>query len=107
MRPYILCFALALAACTQWSKPGATDQDRQADDAACQNEATAKAPPQLGPSPTPDTAQIAPAYSCVAGRSCVPTGMSTAPTAPDVIDVNADARARLFDQCMRNRGWTK
>jgi hypothetical protein len=105
MRPYILCFALALAACAQWSKPGATDQDRQADEAACQNEATAKAPPQLGPSATPNMTPIAPAYSCAQGRGCVPTGMSTAPTAPDVVDVNAGARAHLYDQCMMNRGW--
>jgi hypothetical protein len=106
MRPHILCLVLTLAACTQWSKPGASADDLSAAQSACNSEAMEKAPPTLGP--VPGAAQnVAPAYSCVPGKGCVATGMSTAPTAPDVEDVNADARTQIFNKCMTDRGWSR
>ena len=107
MRPQILCLVLALASCTQWSKPGATADDLSTAQSACNSEAMAKAPPTLGPAPGAAAQNTAPSYSCVPGKGCVPTGMSTAPTAPDVEDVNADARSQLFNKCMSDRGWSK
>jgi len=107
MRPLILCLVLLLAGCAEWSKPGASEADLSAAQTACNNEAMEKAPPTLGRAPEQPGANIAPAYSCVPGKGCVPTGMSTAPTAPDVIDINADARAQIFNQCMTSRGWSK
>jgi len=106
MRPQILCLVLALAACAPWTKPGATAQDLQAAESACNSEAMEKAPPQLGRS-LGASENIAPSYSCVPGKGCVPTGMSTAPTAPEVMDVNAEARAQLFNKCMGDGGWSK
>ncbi|HUK61332.1 MAG TPA: hypothetical protein VLV50_19025 [Stellaceae bacterium] len=108
MRPYILCLVLAVAACGgQYSKPGATADDLSAAQSACNSEAMAKAPPTLGRAPGAPEQNIAPSYACAPGKGCVPTGMSTAPTAPDVTDINADARSHLYDQCMAARGWSK
>jgi len=107
MRPLTLCLALAVAGCSGWTKPGATVDDLSAAQAACNNEAMEKAPPTLGPVPGGGQQAIAPSYACVPGKGCVPTGMSSAPTAPQVEDVNADARAQIFDKCMTDRGWSK
>jgi hypothetical protein len=107
MRPYVLCLVLALAACAQWSKPGATADDLSAAQSACNSEAMAKAPPTLGPAPGIAQQNVAPSYACAPGKGCVPTGMSTAPTAPEVTDVNADARTQIFNNCMASRGWSK
>ena len=107
MRPHILCLVLALAACAPWTKPGAAEGDLSSAQSACNSEAMEKAPPTLGRVPGAAEQNFAPSYACAPGKGCVPTGMSTAPTAPDVTDVNADVRANLFDTCMRSRGWSK
>jgi hypothetical protein len=100
----LLAFALLLAACGTWTKPGATPDQLTADETACNQQALAQAPPDMtsmaeaGPGPN------APGYSCTS-HGCVPSTNSLPGTGLD--DRNAAQRSVLFSQCMEQHGWSQ
>jgi hypothetical protein len=111
MRQGLVCVAvplvLALGACTQWSKPGATPDALAADQSACDTASRGQYPPDLGPGLDAAAAASQPGVACVPNRGCFTTGGSGLPPGGALADRNADARASAFDQCMMQRGSRK
>ncbi|MGC3987535.1 MAG: hypothetical protein QM777_23995 [Pseudorhodoferax sp.] len=94
-------FAVALAGCGSWNKPGATPDQLEADKAACGDEA-AKA--------WPSRQMAVPTWPTEADRKCTDI-YGQGPCAPLVqspgasTDLNAGARSAAFDRCLQSRGY--
>jgi hypothetical protein len=89
---FLLLFVLCSCARPVYWKPGATDAALQSDEAECQAEAFARAPP-LVEQPMP------PSNGFFGGMA---TYMNTPP-----FDENQAARETFLDSCLEKRGWIR
>lgn len=107
MRKLIPVVVVLMAACAQqqWTRPGATETELLSDSDQCQTDANTKAPVDLAPigtyiwsSPTAPLSNY---------NGAVPSGLGAAYNGgQSYVDTNQGARLKLFDDCMKGRGYS-
>ena len=105
MPKFVLAAVLLLAACANWSKPGANSADLSAAESACNQQALDEAPLAMTSMADAGPGANAPGYSCIPNRGCVPS--SNQFPGPGLGDANASRRSVLFAQCMQQQGWSR
>jgi hypothetical protein len=103
----VVCLVMLVAACADWSKPGGTPAALAADQSACDTQARAAYPPDLGPGLNTAGGAAPPEVACAPNRGCATTGGGAFTPGGALADRNADARTGAFNQCMLLRGWSK
>jgi hypothetical protein len=107
MRKLMPVVVVLTAACApqQWTRPGATETELLSDSDQCQTDANTKAPVNLSPIGTYIWASPTTPLSNYNGT--VPSGLGAAYNGnQSYVDINQDARQKLFDECMKGRGYS-
>lgn len=107
-RAAIVVVALAGCAASTWTKPGATTQDLENDRAVCHAKAEAAVPQNFQMvSVGWDTP---PRRECTAGsgnQAPVCINIPGTPGSPRMLDVNATARGKVTEACLKTMGWSR
>ncbi|MDD3446878.1 MAG: hypothetical protein PHS60_15835 [Zavarzinia sp.] len=109
---FALSAVLALAACTTWEKPGATDTDRDRDLAACEVAGYDRYPPLMQRYLAEPAHWEPPDLDCHYDKNgrlvgCTSSGGYWIPDRWATRDANTDARQAVIDDCMFKQGWHK
>jgi hypothetical protein len=103
----LVCLALPLLSCTQWSKPGGTPEALAADQGACNRKASAAYPTDFAPAVEAGIGSVQPGYACLPNRGCVGTGANALSPGATMFDKNAAPRDADYAKCMGEHGWSK
>lgn len=109
MRVFAICLIVALSGCTtDYYKQGTTQQDLDADKAACRAASYQSAPPVMSTPPFGGGYNKPVNINCLGGLSSVGcTGGGYIPPPAIPVDTNGGTRVALFDTCMIDKGWSK
>ena len=101
----VLLALIAGCADTSWTKKGAGEAELVGDRSQCKEQAYEAAPVRLAPAPQAYVPPVT--LEChTAGVGGVPTCSTVQTMAPlPTGDANELPRLRLFERCMRERGW--
>lgn len=105
LMPVVVVVLTAACAQQQWTRPGVSEAELLSDSDQCQTDANTKAPVNLSPIGTYIYASPTTPLSNYNGT--VPSGLGPAYNGnQSYIDTNQEARQKLFDDCMKGRGYT-